>query len=326
MNISDSLLRLYAQHETPALHRIFSKLANLRGRLDRAKVRKKLARFLAAYYPELSFVVYDVGAAGGICPIFGPLAKLPGFKAVGFDPGKQVLPEKQADKQEVFYPIGLSGADTKRPLRITESPGCSSLLEPNHDTLREFSVATLFRQVALQDINTMTLDSFVREFHAPVPDFLKLDVQGSELEILTGCSFLSTNVAAITLETHLRELYRGEGLFPAMHVFLTERGYRLVGQGSSPHFSGEILEMDVSYVKSPAEVATAETSVKAAVFCACIGNLDYAAHLIVNSAIEGRMKNLWLRFLRRDTDDPECLQTRLLKIAVSQEADKSACA
>lgn len=315
MALSDSLLRFYVRYENAMLHKVFSKCANFVGRLNKARVRRRLGSFLDANHPNLGIVLYDVGAAGGISGIFAPISRLAGFRAFGFDPDQGGLPAHPKGYKVTFFPFGLAGMNGNRLLHITQSPGCSSLLEPDQQALGEFPVAGLFRQTKLSEVPTMTLDSFVSDYKAPYPDFLKLDVQGCELEILQGCSFLRAKVSALTLETHLRQIYKGEGLFPAIHSFLVGMGYRLVGHGYSPHFAGEILEMDVSYVKSPSEIKSAEMSIKAAVFCACLGNIDYAAHIIVDSALDDSQKNSWIRFLGRDKRWPECIQTRRLKIA-----------
>jgi hypothetical protein len=47
----------------------------------------------------------------------------------------------------------------------------------------------VYNQKPIQ-LECKTLDDFVKEYNLPIPNFIKIDTQGSELDILAGASFL----------------------------------------------------------------------------------------------------------------------------------------
>ena len=59
----------------------------------------------------------------------------------------------------------------------------------------------------------------------PPIDFLKLDVQGAELDVLRGATQTLENVLVIESEVEFVPLYKDQPLFGEMQVFLRERGF-----------------------------------------------------------------------------------------------------
>jgi hypothetical protein len=70
-------------------------------------------------------------------------------------------------------------------------------------------------------VPTRTLDSVLEEAEAPLPiDFLSIDVEGHELEVLSGFSFARWQPYLILVEDHVGSL--------RTHGFLKRNGYRLI--------------------------------------------------------------------------------------------------
>jgi FkbM family methyltransferase len=70
-------------------------------------------------------------------------------------------------------------------------------------------------------VPTRTLDSILDEAQAPVPiDFLSIDVEGHEYEVLSGFSFALWQPYLILVEDHVGSL--------RTHGFLKRNGYRLI--------------------------------------------------------------------------------------------------
>src|SRR5262245_24284790 len=74
---------------------------------------------------------------------------------------------------------------------------------------------------AIIDVPVRTLDDILIEAHAPVElDFLSIDVEGHELEVLSGFSFARWRPRLVLLEDHVGNLKK--------HRFLRAVGYRLI--------------------------------------------------------------------------------------------------
>ena len=79
---------------------------------------------------------------------------------------------------------------------------------------------------AVIDVPVRTLDDILAEAGAPRPlDFLSIDVEGHEIEVLSGFDFARWQPRLILLEDHVADLGK--------HRFLRRAGYRLVRRTDS---------------------------------------------------------------------------------------------
>jgi len=72
-----------------------------------------------------------------------------------------------------------------------------------------------------------TLDALVRATPFEHADFLKLDVQGYELEVLKGADHVLTSVEAVMMEVNLIAVYEGAPLADEAVSFMAARGFRV---------------------------------------------------------------------------------------------------
>jgi FkbM family methyltransferase len=73
----------------------------------------------------------------------------------------------------------------------------------------------------LIDVPVRTLDDILTEAGAPAPlDFLSIDVEGHELEVLAGCDLARWQPCLVLLEDHVGDLKR--------HRFLKNAGFRII--------------------------------------------------------------------------------------------------
>ena len=72
----------------------------------------------------------------------------------------------------------------------------------------------------------ITLDEYAEE-RGVRPDFLKIDVQDYELEVLKGAQQILRSIEAIFTEVNHIEIYRGAPLAAEVISWLAERGYAL---------------------------------------------------------------------------------------------------
>lgn len=84
-------------------------------------------------------------------------------------------------------------------------------------------VMSTLKQLSIQ---TVTLDSLSEKL--PV-DFLSLDTQGSELEILKGAVATLKSCVGIETEVSFRQVYKDSDLFGDISLFLSEQGFEFIG-------------------------------------------------------------------------------------------------
>ncbi len=76
------------------------------------------------------------------------------------------------------------------------------------------------------DLSMQTLDEAVSDTEFAAPDFVKVDVQGYELEVLKGGRKALQSAEAALLEVNLLEIYEGAPLLHEALCFMASEGFR----------------------------------------------------------------------------------------------------
>jgi len=86
------------------------------------------------------------------------------------------------------------------------------------------------RLIKVKEIECKTLDNTLKDLNLPFNfDFMKIDAQGAEYEILNGSlNFLTSSCIGLQLELFNIPLYKNIKLFPEVKNFLNEKGFELV--------------------------------------------------------------------------------------------------
>lgn len=164
-------------------------------------------------------VIYDIGAYTGlwteeVIQIF-PGASFFLFEAQeNKSTALQQLKEQYADK--VNFCISVLGADEEKQVAFHEYETASSVLEEHHDT------EATTRKVVLS-----RLDNIVAKNNWPLPDFIKLDTQGYELEILKGGGQALAHAEAVLMEVSFIDIYMNAPLACDVINFMDNDGFSI---------------------------------------------------------------------------------------------------
>jgi FkbM family methyltransferase len=139
----------------------------------------------------------------------------------------------------IDYRIAVLGARHGQSIRWIEMDSGSSALEEHSGYPRDVQTRTL-----------TTLDE-VLGADAPRVDFMKLDVQGYELEVLRGAARAMGQAQAIFLEASLVPVNDGCPLIHEVLAFMDARGFRLLDFCSqNRRKDGTLWQTDLMFVKS----------------------------------------------------------------------------
>ena len=187
---------------------------------------------LPKLFSEGNLTIVDVGARGGLSWQWEPFKHLITSVLVEPDPAEAAaLVEKlksEGLRAVKVIPKGLGARNGTAELNLLQNPECSSILEPNHRWLARFPDADRFTTKKRIPIELSTLDSELAALGVTQCDFLKLDVQGYELEVLAGASATTRECLVLEAETSFGEIYKGQPLFSRIDSALRSLGFSLI--------------------------------------------------------------------------------------------------
>jgi FkbM family methyltransferase len=183
---------------------------------------------LAAKIKERKLCIADVGSADG--PEERWLS-LNGFtQLITFEPNPRA---NISDEQDTInFPIGLWSSKQNRPLFVTAHPDSSSLCKINREVFQDFQIQDGSQVVSQVDIALDTLDSCLEKRAELSPQFLKIDVEGGDLEVMRGSEkALSTTVVGLRTEAVLLPLWEDAPQLWEVDTYLRKKGFILFNIG-----------------------------------------------------------------------------------------------
>jgi FkbM family methyltransferase len=142
-----------------------------------------------------------------------------------------------------YFLAGAGSTPGELVLTIWDDLAGSSLLPPESQELRAGGKQ--------RSVPIITIDSLLEKKLLPLPQLVKLDIQGFELEALKGGVKLFGNVEVFILEVSLLEFMAGQPLFAEVITFMKDREYLVYdfpGFLRRP-YDGTLGQCDICFVK-----------------------------------------------------------------------------
>jgi len=197
--------------------------------------------------------VVDVGANEGL---FAKRLRDDGFsgRIVSFEPLSSafvLLASASADDPNWECVQLALGATTGEATLYVEGNLASSSFCPMDSGLPEAEPRLAY--VGTEECSLSTLDVLAPDLFQPEEHlYLKLDVQGFELEVLRGAEATLARVLALDVELSQTLLYQGAPLMDEVVAYLAERDYVLLG--TEPAYihprTGETLQLNGLFVRN----------------------------------------------------------------------------
>ncbi|HUG46685.1 MAG TPA: FkbM family methyltransferase [Sphingomicrobium sp.] len=130
----------------------------------------------------------------------------------------------RSDPLAAIHKTALSDRHGAADFFVATRDDSSSLLKPGTNQEAAFGVGT----AAKVEVPLRRLGECVDLHDLNRPIFVKVDVQGGELEVLRGCDQLEL-VDYLYIELSYVELYEGQPLFDEVTSYLSSRGFELAG-------------------------------------------------------------------------------------------------
>jgi FkbM family methyltransferase len=170
---------------------------------------------------------------------------------VFFEPQSQYQEKLQSlslpGVSKVIYHCGLGEREDK--LLIKGGTSSASFLDSEEQN-KYFPNSISQNQQDMEEVEIRTLDAIYANDNLPIPDVIKLDVQGFELEVLKGSMNLLKKSKYLVIELSFRQFYREQPYLWEIIKLLEENKYIMVGKGFEWRYHenlSEILQMDAIF-------------------------------------------------------------------------------
>lgn len=193
-------------------------------------------------------VFIDVGAARG--DVLHSFARESGLVPPVFSIGIDPIDVRARHEYSAFVPTAIStGAEGSAPFFVQESSDCSSLkrivpdritYDPSQiDGVRYFAGDSIHRTLEVRVVPCCRLSTVIRDFalQDEVIHFLKIDAQGSDLDVFRSLDQFTAQCLFVQMETVYSQtpndvdrcLYEGQTTFVEDRAVLEAAGFRLLG-------------------------------------------------------------------------------------------------
>lgn len=173
--------------------------------------------------------VIDVGANKGQFALMA-LKNLPSVVVYSFEPISSefnILEKVTKGANTVHcFNVALGSATKNSQIHVSNSRDSSSLLGIGATQLEMYPNTFESRK---EEIRLETLDNSVKTALMEHPIFMKIDVQGYELEVIRGSTASLKNIDYIYVECSFVELYKDQSLAPEIIDELAKYQFELVG-------------------------------------------------------------------------------------------------
>lgn len=263
-------------------------------------------------------VYVDAGARGGL---EGPWARIADERihVLAFEPDAAACAELKSAGTGRFnaLPKALWSQVGTVPVHLAETGSTSSVHPPNFALLDRFPSERMSPRttVRLATVDCTSLDVALAELDCQA-DFIKLDTQGAEFEILQGATrALDESVFGVVAESWTVEVHKGQKLTGDILNFMQAKGFGLFDlsiaaawhrrSADRPALTGkrEIVGLDLLFLREPTEVRerfkSPVTAAKAAAIAELYGLPDLAIELLgmcearseAETALLGKLRN-----------------------------------
>jgi FkbM family methyltransferase len=277
---------------------------------------------LPAPWLDQQMVYADVGARGGPPSNWMKFKNPISYICFEPDPEEAAKLRKIFQEEKDFSALVIEKALGSKmgtvDLHLTRFRPSCSILEPNTQLLQDLASGHGFEVEKKIPVQVTPLDSKMTSPPLHL-DFLKVDVQGYELEVLKGATRALDQILGCELEVSFIELYKNQPLFAEIDQFMRKNGFFLADierfwwrRNSMPlnlQERGTLAYGNAFYLKENASKPSDQTTaIKASIICSAMGLEELSWEIVENATESGLFsptENLdfqgWIRNRRSQT-------------------------
>lgn len=257
----------------------------------------------------------DVGCRGGFQRDLLPIAFA--VNAVGFEPDPDELARLRGQDagpwmSAKFLPYAIAGTTGRQTLFVPVDAQSASLMRHDTEIGRRFKKQQFFDVQKTIDADTLSLGDAIRLAGTATPDYLKIDIEGAELEVFEASPGVMKNVLAVKTEVsflphrheqplshHVEAYFKAQG-FDLMDI-LEPAHWRREGHLLHPYMApecpsysrGQIVHADHLYFRNPDALESAVGQlIKLALISMAFGYFDNALMILERPDLQPHLRRL----------------------------------
>jgi FkbM family methyltransferase len=276
--------------------------------------------WLAKLLSAVRIVGLDIGARGGFTTDLAPISAA--VDAIGFEPDEEECARLNASAHPPasglrslrYIPTAVGRAAEERALNLYRARGCTSLLSADSAFAALFAREDYFILDGQVNVRVERLDDAAERFGFTDAHFMKIDIQGAELEAMQSApNLVGSSLLAIRSEVEFAPLYANQPLFADVDAELRSKGFMLArflqmhawrrgtrtrgdrwAEGPVPLSEGQLIHGDALYFRKP-EAMPSETPqqqdrlIALALLAFAYGHVDISAAILSRGEIAPRV-------------------------------------
>ncbi len=176
---------------------------------------------------SVTFTILEIGAVpleGAPEPFHQLLDFFPGSQIIAFEVDEELCESlnKTSKLGIKYFPSALGRAEETRTFYETRHPMCCSLYKPNERLISLYNNFEVAYLKSIGSIQTVSLDYFVQQNNIQSVDFIKIDIQGAELDVFQGGHNILKQIVAMVCEVEFIPHYIDQPLFGDVCAFLNK--------------------------------------------------------------------------------------------------------
>lgn len=194
---------------------------------------KELINLYKSNFNDFTLIeILDIGAKGSIPRELYPILNL--MNITGFEPNKNEFNKLNESNHINYLPYAIGKNNSQEKLYICNHPSASSLFKLNEEIVSRFWDYENLKLIGEEKIDCVSLDHLLENKKINQPNFLKIDVEGAEYDVLEGASKMISNESClgIKIECRFDKWYLNpkdepNKIFSEIDIYLRKFGFKL---------------------------------------------------------------------------------------------------
>lgn len=269
-----------------------------------------IARLVKALRP----CVVDIGARGGVDEDLLAIAWACSVYGFESEPAEAERMRQQVDhrwKAVHILPYAVAGRLGSGTLYLPESEQGASLIRHNPEMVDRFGFENLHIVRKEVDVPTVTLDSLHQSGELPAVDYMKIDIEGAELDVLKAGQSVLRHCSALKIETSFLPQRMSQPLIWDLVPFMKAAGFDVVDirdihrwrrrplpahpyviKFDIPYSRGQLAQCDLIFFRQPDSPRDLRQMTMLVIVSAALGYFDYAVSVLRGAPeVAGRIRD-----------------------------------